>query len=81
MKRVAKYRIRWAKVIGPWRGRRRMCIAEKRVRFFWLFPIWWPVEHAEWRLDENACQADINFDIKFSLPMPAPKVMREVGSK
>lgn len=70
---MTEYRIRWAKVTGPWKsGRRRMCIAEKRVNFLWLFPIWCPLEHGEWRHSEFECQRDIKYDIEFSRALPLP---------
>lgn len=69
---MAEYRIRWAKVTGPWKdGRRRMCIAERKVRLFYLLPVWWPVEHGNWRSSEADCQKDIDFDGKFRRPLPA----------
>lgn len=71
---MSEYRIRWAKVTGPWKGgRRRMCAAEKRVRFLWLFPIWCPLEHGEWRYSEAECQRDIDYDIQFNRPLSSPQ--------
>jgi hypothetical protein len=70
---MSEYRVRWANVTGPWKGGRcRMCLAEKRVNFLWLFSMWWPLEHGEWRHSEVECQRDIDHDIKFARPLPLP---------
>ncbi|WP_162252699.1 hypothetical protein [Rhizobium sp. Root483D2] len=75
-KRIPEYRIRWGLVHGSWIGRRRMCLAEKRVRFLWLIPMWWPLEHADWRFDEKTACADISADIEFCMPLPASQEIR-----
>ena len=64
------YRIRWAKVQGPWDGTRLMCMAEKHVRVLGLFPIWWSI--ANWRYHEAECERDIAYDQ--SEPPPAREV-------
>jgi hypothetical protein len=45
-----------------------MCIAEKRVRFLWLIPMWWPLNN--WRSDEETARIDIAYDIELCHPLP-----------
>lgn len=71
-----RYRIKWA-VVQRCNGYRcwpeRMCIAQRRVRFLWLIPMWWPVN--DWRMTEGEAEADIHHDINLRSPLPTPRAM------
>jgi len=74
--KVGEYRIRWARVtscVGTWHARQRMCIAEKRILFLWFIPMWMPLEHGNWRDDEDQARCDIAADIEFCMPLPPTK--------
>lgn len=65
------YRIRWANVQssnGCGFVRRRMCIAERKTRWFG----WWPVIDADWRFAEVDARRDIDNDRALRSPIPAP---------
>jgi hypothetical protein len=67
--RVSEHRIRWANVSrgnGHRSVRVRMCIAERRtrLRFFW------PVIDGDWRFDEATAQRDIENDRRLREPLP-----------
>lgn len=69
-RKAEQYRIRWA-VVSRGDGRRlsseRMCIAERRTRWFG----WWPARDAEWRFNEAEAEADIAKDRAIRAPLPA----------
>lgn len=71
-----EYRIRWA-VVERCNGYRcwpeRMCIAERRIRFLWLIPIWWPTDVSAWRLTEEKAARDIERDRALCAPLPPPR--------
>ena len=71
------YRIVWANV-DTYNGHRyvtrRMCRAERRVSFFGLFYVWWPVMDGRWRDREIDAEFDIVDDKGLRSPLPAPKV-------
>lgn len=67
-----RYRIRWARVMvmRPYGQsyRDRRCIAERRIKLFWLIPFWWPV--GDWGLTEAAAVMDIKRDKALRSPLP-----------
>lgn len=68
------YRIRWANVQygnGYSLSRERMCIAERRLRFFG----WWPVTDGYWRFSEVQAERDIERDRELRLPCPKPRLV------
>lgn len=72
---VGSYRIRWANVRrsnGRSFSRVRMCIAERRFRWFG----WWPVIDADWCFDEAEAKRDIEHDRDLRRPIPAPTTVR-----
>lgn len=75
----AEYRIRWGRVIGPWDGKRRMCIAERRYHLFWLIPFWFPID-ANWRNTHAEALRDIKDDIQLRAPLPAPHMVEVIQS-
>lgn len=74
-----EYRIRWAVVevcngYTCWKERR--CLAQKIVKFLWLFPMWWPVDGADWRRSEAEAERDIARDVNLLRPLPPSKHFR-----
>lgn len=68
---MTQYRIRWARVFVPSaRSKQRMCIAESRILFLWLIPMWWPLDGCNWRSDEGRCENDIANDVRINEPLP-----------
>lgn len=77
---MGEYRIRWAR-IQRCNGRTcwpaRMCIAERRVRFLWLFPLWWPAELSKWRDTEAEAERDIQADKYHQSMLPKPRLINQ----
>lgn len=65
---MAEYRIRWAVInIVNSKGllfdrKERRCIAEKEHILFGFWPIWMPVDNAEWRQSDAQAMRDIEED-------------------
>lgn len=67
------YRIRWSnKVSGPWRGYRRMCLAERQAQFLWL-TFYWPTNDGNWRYSEAEALSDIEADRCLRRPLPSAR--------
>lgn len=54
------FRIRWRNIqVGTYCRTVQRCIAERRILFLGLIPMWWPVENAKWRDTECDALSDI----------------------
>lgn len=75
MSAIGSYRIRWANVqyANGWTLQTlRMCIAERRRRFWG----WWPVEDGDWRFEKRQSLRDIEHDKALCSPLPPPRNIR-----
>lgn len=71
------YRIRWADVRcsnGYRQYIERMCIAERKTRWFG----WWPCANAEWRREEGLARSDAQNDAALRAPLPPPIILTAV---
>jgi len=68
-----RYRIRWAIVQRPVNGRylirSRMCVAERKTKWFG----WWPLTDGDWRDSEVDAERDIERDRDLRSPLPETK--------
>lgn len=74
MAEVGSYRIRWANVQvanGRSFSRHRMCIAERRYRWFG----WWPCRNSDWAHSEDSAFRDIEHDKALRTPLPVPRIV------
>lgn len=71
-----RYRVRWANVQYPIHGRylqwKRMCIAERKTRWFG----WWPVTDAAWHFEEQCALSDIEADKELRKPFPPNRYVK-----
>jgi len=74
---MPEYRIREGVVEvcnGDTSQKQRRFLAERRVKFLGVIPIWWPVTDDKWRASRETAMLDAEHDAYLQLPLSEPQL-------